>query len=122
MTRIFLAIVGALYVFLAGWCAVQPVKTAKSIGYDLVGGGGLSEYVTVYGGIQLALALIFLWPLYRVEDTNAALAVCLVVHASLVVFRTAGFFMFGDIPSTTYYFAASEWVILLISGYLYYAR
>jgi hypothetical protein len=44
-----------------------------------------------------------------------------VVHASLVAFRTAGFVLFTDIPRTTYYFAAAEWVLLLIVAWRWWA-
>ena len=39
------------------WCALQPAKTADSIGFALRPGSGQSEYFTVYGGLQLALGL-----------------------------------------------------------------
>ena len=83
MTRIYLAIVGVLYLLLALWCAMQPSKTATSIGLELRPGSGQSEYFTVYGGLQLALGLVFLIPLIRPEFLSASLMTCLLVHGSL---------------------------------------
>jgi len=65
MARIFLAIVGAAYLVLAGWCALMPDKTSRAVGFSLQTGSGQSEFLTVYGGLQLSLGLAFLWPLLR---------------------------------------------------------
>ncbi len=51
MERIFLAIVGAAYILLAGWCSLMPDKTSKAVGFTLQPGSGQSEFLTVYGGL-----------------------------------------------------------------------
>jgi hypothetical protein len=116
LARSFLAIVGVIYIALALWCAVKPASTARSIGFDLLGGSGLSEYTTVYGGLQLALGLAFLWPLYNRAATGNALALCVLVHAALVAFRTVSLLRFDGITNMTYGFAASEWVVLVLAA------
>lgn len=113
MARIFLAIVGVAYLGLAAWCAVAPQKTSRAVGFELTPGAGQSEFLTVYGGLEFALALVFLWPLVRPQDVGYALLVCLAVHASLVAFRTASFVLYSGVPNSTYMLAAVEWVILL---------
>lgn len=67
ITRAFLAFVCAAYVLLAVWCAVLPSQTANSVGFTLRAGSGQSEYLVIYGGLQLALGLVFLWPLLHRE-------------------------------------------------------
>ncbi|MFT5327519.1 MAG: hypothetical protein ACI8P0_005411 [Planctomycetaceae bacterium] len=113
MARIFLAVVGAAYIVLAIWCAARPDATANAVGFELISGSGQSEYFVVYGGLELALGIAFLWPLRRAEDTVGALRLCCLVHSCLVVFRTVSFFQFSDISKTTYTLAAVEWLILL---------
>jgi hypothetical protein len=113
VARIFLAIVGAAYIVLAVWCAASPDATANAVGFELISGSGQSEYFVVYGGLELALGIAFLWPLRRVEDTVGALRLCCLVHSCLVVFRTVSFFQFSDISKTTYALAAIEWLIML---------
>ncbi len=122
MTRIFLAIVGAIYAALAVWCSVAPGKTSETVGLQIKPGAGQSEFLTVYGGLEMALGIVFFWPLFRQEFTAYALLVCLIVHACLVVFRTIGFFLYPGIPSTTYGFAASEWLIFLLAAACYFWR
>lgn len=113
MARTFLAVVGAAYIFLAIWCAAQPDATARSVGFELIPGSGQSEYFVVYGGLELALGIAFIWPLRRKEDTVGALRLCCLIHSCLVVFRTVSFFQFSDIGRTTYVLAAVEWLILV---------
>lgn len=113
MSRIFLAIVGALYILLALWCMAQPDKTAGSIGLNLKPGSGQSEYFTVYGGMQLALGLFFLWPLVRPEILPMALLISLIFHGCLVLCRTISFTLFSGVVNPTWYFAASEWALFL---------
>ncbi|MEI8020810.1 MAG: DUF4345 family protein [Schlesneria sp.] len=119
MVKIFLALVGFAYIGLAGWCSLQPEKTAKGVGFSLQPGSGQSEFLVVYGGLELALGLIFLWPLYRPEESAFPLFACLVIHACLVLFRTISFFLYSGIESTTTYLAATEWLIFLGSAYFF---
>jgi hypothetical protein len=118
MTRGYLAVVGLAYWALAVWCAVLPETTSASVGFDLRPGSGQSEYLTVYGGLEFGLGLVFLAPLWRPEMTRFSLLTCLAIHASLVAFRSASFLLYANIPSMTYGLAAGEWVILLSSAAL----
>ncbi|GEM_PF-236707 len=113
VVRGFLAIVGLTYVGLAIWCSVAPDQTASAVGFTLAPGSGQSEFFVVYGGLELALGIAFLWPLRRPSDTEFALRLCCLVHSCLVVFRTASFLKFTDIGATTYSLAAGEWIILI---------
>jgi hypothetical protein len=65
-----------------------PEKTAGSVGFTLKSGSGRSEYFTVYGGMQLALGLLFLLPLLRPEFLSTALLVSLAFHGCLVLCRS----------------------------------
>jgi hypothetical protein len=122
MTRIFLAVVGIAYILLAAWCALLPEKTSKAVGFTLQAGQGQSEFLTVYGGLELALGIIFLWPLYRPEQVAFSLLVCLVIHGCLVLFRTVAFVIYSGFPTTTYLLAATEWVIFLAAAFLFWRR
>ena len=92
---------------------LQPTKTASSIGFELRPGSGQSEYFTVYGGLQLALGLVFLLPLVRPEVLSASLLTCLIVHASLAIMRTISLLMYTGVTNPTWYFFATEWILFL---------
>ena len=120
VARFFLAFVGIAYIVLGVWCAVSPQKTSKAVGFVLQPGQGQSEFLTVYGGLEVALGLLFLWPLYRSEEVAFPLLACLVVHACLVLFRTLGFFIYAGFESTTYVLASIEWIIFLGTAALFF--
>ena len=122
MARIFLATVGAAYLFLAGWCVLSPASTSKSVGFDLKPGSGQSEYLVIYGGLQLALGIVFLWPLYDRDAVTYSLLACVLVHGCIVLFRTLSFFLYSDLGKTTYALAAIEWVILLASAMILWGQ
>jgi len=113
MPRIFLALVAAVYLFLGFWCLSNPDETAQAIGFELQGGSGQSEYFTVYGGLQIALGLLFLLPWFKSEYTHYCLTSCLIIHLTLVVFRSSSLFRFDVVHSTTFVIATGEWVLLL---------
>ena len=111
--RIFLAVVGAAYLLLAVWCSLRPAQTSQSVGFTLSPGSGQSEYLVVYGGLELGLGIVFLWPLFDAERSAFALSVCLILHGCLVLFRSAGFLLYSGIHTTTYILAVVEWSIFL---------
>lgn len=119
--RVFLAIVGLAYLLLAGWCALRPDQTSASVGFTLQKGSGQSEFLTVYGGLEFALGVVFLLPLIRPANTSFALALCLWIHVCLVVFRSVGFVMFKEIPAMTCALASVEWIIFLGSTLIWWS-
>jgi hypothetical protein len=120
IARIFLAVIGVLYMALGIWCATMPQHTSQVVGFDLKPGSGQSEFLTVYGGLEFGLGLAFLVPLLRIEATASILLTCLLAHGGIVVFRTIGWFLFTGISSTTVSLAVVEWVIFVASAVLYW--
>ena len=116
MARVFLAFVGTAYLVLAAWCAILPDTTSNSVGFTLQPGSGQSEFLTVYGGLQVAIGLAFLWPLYRPSDIALPLFLCLLIHGCLVTFRTLSFGLYSAVPSTTMVLAATEWIIFIAAA------
>jgi hypothetical protein len=113
VTRLFLLGIGLLYLWLAVWCTVEPQETSRLVGFQLLPGSGQSEFLVVYGGLELGLALILLWPLLQPSAAPLALLNCTLIHGCLVAFRTASFFLFSGIEPMTWKLAAGEWAIFL---------
>ena len=122
MTRLILSAIGVLYLGLGIWCAVQPGRTSRTVGFTLERGAGESEFLTIYGGLEFALGLIFLAPLVWPQYERPALLACLVVHAGIVLFRSAGFLLYSGIPRTTVYFAVAEVGLLALCVWRTVAR
>jgi hypothetical protein len=116
VARIFVCLIGVLYVGLGLYCSLLPGRASKSVGFQLDPGSGQSEFLTVYGGLEVGMGLVFLLPLLRPAETEFALRACLIIHGCLVLFRSIGFALFRNFASTTYNLAIGEWVILLASA------
>ena len=114
IAKAYVTIVSALYFALAIWCTFSPDVTSTKVGFELKGGSGQSEFMTVYGGLEFGMALLLLLSALREETVSYGVIGCVVMHASLVIFRTFSFFRVQGIDSFTYKLAAGEWVITLI--------
>lgn len=118
--KIYLGIVGALYVYLGGLCSIKMEETAEKVGFILISGKGQSEFMTVYGGLEIAMGIFFLLPLFFKEHTKSALLFAVILHLGLVVFRSIAFMKFSDIAPFTYQLAIGEWIIFVAGCALYY--
>ncbi len=114
IARTYLTIVALLYFGLSMWCTFAPAETSQKIGFTLNGGSGKSEYMTVYGGLEFGLALVLIVFAWRPGMANEGVLVCVLIHAALVLFRTASLFWFSDVEPMTWKLAAGEWAILLL--------
>ena len=114
ISRVFLTAVGILYLGLGIWCAVYPSQTSSKVGFSLRGSSGMSEFVTVYGGLEVGLGLTFLLPLMWPESNRVCLLICILIHGSLVVFRTLSFCLFRNLDPFTLKLAAGEWMIFVV--------
>ena len=114
IAKTYLGLVALLYFVLSIWCSVQPNVTSKKVGFDLNGGSGQSEFLAVYGGLEFGLALILAATIFRSETVNYGVWACVLVHASLVLFRTISLFAYSGIEPFTYKLAIGEWGIALL--------
>lgn len=87
MTAAYLWINAVLYAVFGVMCALNPRGTAKALGYSLSTHGGLSEYLTVYGGLQFGLAAFFAWVAMRDDLHPAGLVLALALYTPIVLFR-----------------------------------
>ncbi|MEC7564990.1 MAG: hypothetical protein VX738_04835 [Planctomycetota bacterium] len=117
--RGFLFTTGIIYIALGFWCAILPQQSSEAVGFKLQTGQGQSEFLTVYGGLEVGIGLLFLVPILMHGDLRTVLLGCLVIHAGLVCFRTISFCLYTGLIPTTYMLAAVEWLIFLSSGLLF---
>ena len=114
VAKIYLLIVSFLYLVLAIWCSVSPEATSRKVGFELKGGAGQSEFMTVYGGLEFGVALIFALACLRNATVNYGVVACILLHGSLVLFRSISFLRFDEIGSFTYRLAMGEWLVTLL--------
>ena len=112
--KVFLGVVGLAYLVLAAWCMVAPTTTAQAVGFELQPGSGQSEYLVVYGGLQLGLGCFFIWPVFwKPEAIPVAIVASFFIHAAIVLLRSIGFLLYANFEETTLVLAAVEWIILI---------
>jgi hypothetical protein len=117
MAKSYLAFVGFAYLLLAAWCIASPAGTAAAVGFELQPGSGQSEYLVVYGGLQLGLGCFFLWSVFwKPATVPVAIISCIWIHGAIVLFRTISLVLYRDLGGTTLILAALEWVILLAAA------
>jgi hypothetical protein len=122
MIKAYLLFNAAAYIGFALWCTFAPEKTASAIGLQFRSGSGKSEYITVYGGLEMGVAAFFLIAGLMPKYQEAGLLFGLLFYAGLVIFRAYSFATVPGIERMTYYFAASELVLGLIAAGLWFSR
>jgi hypothetical protein len=101
-----------LYLVFAVWCTVSPSGTAKNIGYQSLSNGGHSEYLVIYGGLQLGLAVIF-WLLARNPGfLRLGLLIAIALYAPIVSYRLVTTIRFWPVGPLTLGTGVLEFVLL----------
>ncbi|MEO5561112.1 MAG: DUF4345 domain-containing protein [Dokdonella sp.] len=86
MASVYLYFNAILYAVFALWCTFAPAQTAQAVGYAALSRSGESEYLVVYGGLQLGLALFFLY-CARADEQRIGLILALALYAPIVLYR-----------------------------------
>ncbi len=115
---IYVSVIGLAYISLALWCSFLPESTSQAVGFRLLNAGGRSEFLTVYGGMELGFGLVFLMPLRNRSTLPTVLNACVLVHGCLVLFRSISLLQDLHVPTTTLVLAVNEWLIFLSALYL----
>jgi hypothetical protein len=120
MAVVFLWVNAALYAAFAAWCAVLPDKTSSAIGFGFLNPGAKSEFITVYGGLELGMALFFMFAALNPSMHTVGLLFALCLYACLAVFRAYTLLTIDGIGTFPYTMFAIEVPMALLSGWLYF--
>lgn len=118
MTGIYLYLNAAIYLLFSIWCSVASSSTAQSLGFIQLTRSGAAEYLTVYGGLQLGLAIIFGWTAWSGE-LRFGLIVALALYTPIVLWRIVGVSMNWPVANSTLYVAALELAMLVAAMLLW---
>lgn len=122
MAAIYLYINSALYLIFAVWCTVGMSRTAPAMGFTALANGGRSEYLAIYGGLQVGLAIAF-WLLARNSTWHGAgILFAIVLYAPIVVFRLVSVARFWPVGPVTLATAVLEVLLLVIALWLHFSR
>lgn len=113
-----LRIVGLLYLLSGLWCAINPELAASFLGFSLTD-IGLSEFVSVYGGLQVGLALAMLISSCNPRYIEASVFFALVTSLGLFLFRVIAVISIAANPGV-YAMAVLELIIVLLLASTYH--
>lgn len=100
--RLYLIVLTVLYAAFAAWSTFKPRTTANSLGFDLQSPSGVCEFIVVYGGLELGLALFFALGAFRESAELPALWLALLLHTALVAFRLVIILTTSGLSSTIF--------------------
>ncbi|MHC4472240.1 MAG: DUF4345 family protein [Planctomycetota bacterium] len=114
MTRIVLMGLGALYLALGIWSALAPERVARLVGLSMEGGSGRSEFIVVYGGLELALGIFFCLAGLQQELHQAGLLLAMVLSVTLAAFRAVTLVAIHGVGQTTWKLFAVEVFLAIV--------
>lgn len=121
MIAIYLWANALLYAVFAALCTLKLSTTSQSMGFLSLDSGGRSEFLTVYGGMELGLALVFAWMAWRPLLNRTGLTVALLIYGPIVAFRLIGWIRLWPVQRTTLATGLLEIALLVIALALWFA-
>jgi hypothetical protein len=113
MVRIYFWANAAVYLLIGLACMLNPERLARAVGYYTMDNSGSSDFLVVYAGLELGLALFYLLLARdeRFEETGLLFSLCL--YGGLVAFRIPSLFLYNPVRWITHATAGLELLFLL---------
>lgn len=118
MTVIYLALNAILYVVLAAWCTLLPGRTSEAIGFAFTKAAARSEYITVYGGLELGMGIFFALAVFVPGLRPGAIVFALAAYGCLAVFRVATLLAIEGVGRFPFFMLAIELPMALVAAWL----
>lgn len=111
--KIYLYINAVLYLLLAAWCTIQYETTSKASGYIALNSSGRSEYLVIYGGLQLGVAAFLFYVAGVPEYRRIGLLFAVFLYGGIVAYRLVTVARFSPVGRTTLATGLLELFLLL---------
>ena len=118
MVNAYLYLNALLYGLLAVWCTLLPETTSSAVGYQVLSKSGQSEYLVIYGGLQLGMAFLFAYFAWTRQPRNG-LVVALAFYVPIVLYRGFTLAQLWPLEPTTLLLAGLEWALLIAAAVLW---
>lgn len=118
MLKVYLYFNALLYALLAAWCTLMPSQTAAAVGFQVLDKSGQSEYLVIYGGLQLGMAFLFAY-FARTDQPRNGLVLSLAFYVPIVIYRAFTLAMLWPVQAATTALAVLEWLLLGTAVYLW---
>lgn len=111
--KAYLLVNSALYAIFALWCTLKATNTASNLGYVGLNNSGRSEYLVIYGGLQVGLAVMFYLLARDVAFHKLGIMISIGVYAPIVLYRLLTIWKFAPVSTMTLYVGALETGLLI---------
>jgi hypothetical protein len=115
MIKFYFLLNAALYLLFALWCTFGKEQTAKASGYLTLNNAGWSEYLVIYGGLQLGLAGFFAYLATHAEYFKVGVIFSVMLYIGIVTFRLISMYAYWPMRKPTLMIAGME-VLLLVGA------
>lgn len=119
---IYLWINAALYLILAIYCSLRLEGSARALGYSALSSSGHSEYLVIYGGLQVGLAVFFAVLARNQDWQRLGLVFALCLYAPIVLVRIASILHYWPVQKLTLGVAVLETVLLVAAAALWWTH
>jgi len=117
---IYLYLNAILYFGFAVWCTLSPSATSTNLGYQALSNSGRSEYLVIYGGLQLGLAVIFFILARNASYLRLGIIASVALYAPIVLFRAFTVIQNWPVASLTIATGCLEAALLIAAVGLFY--
>ncbi|NDK37404.1 DUF4345 domain-containing protein [Pseudoxanthomonas gei] len=118
MVNAYLYLNAVLYALLALWCTLFPGTTASAVGYQVLSRSGQSEYLVIYGGLQLGMAFLFAY-FARTRQPRNGVVLALAFYIPIVLYRAVSMARLWPLEPATLLLALLEWMLLIAAVLLW---
>ncbi|MEO0551302.1 MAG: DUF4345 family protein [Pseudomonadota bacterium] len=122
ISRIFLALIGLLFVAFGLWSITDPVGMTSQLGVEAGGISGTFEMRGIYGGVSLGAAALCLFGALRPAMTDTALWFVIAYMGGYVIGRAASFASGDTAMASSWIFAGYEALMFMLAAILLYRR
>jgi len=113
ITRIFLALVGLMFIAFGLWSLMDPLGMTSSLGVEVGGPNGAFEMAGIYGGVSLGAAALSLAGAGLSTMTRPALWFLVTYMGGYCFARAVAWLLHGAPTSDFYAFIAFEAAVLI---------
>lgn len=120
LAQLYLYLNALLYAVVAIRSTLAPQRSATNLGYLTLSDRGRAEYLVVYGGLQLSLALMFFILARNPAHIRLGLLLSLGFYAPIVAYRIGAALLHWPVSGSALGTIALETLLLAAAGWLYY--
>jgi hypothetical protein len=118
----YLYLNSVLYLAFAVWCTVASQSTSTNLGYLTLSNGGRSEYLVIYGGLQLGLAVLFFLVARDAAYVRLGMLISIGLYLPIVLFRLITVSINWPVPALTLATGGLETMLLIAALWLYFSN